>query len=122
MRKGRPLNDPKIEIYFGRRLKELRILNGMSQEKLGKLLDLTFQQVQKYESGKNRLSGYRIYRISKTLGVAPLYFFEGIDQEGFPENSIGTPEVRRLMKSFLKLDPNLRKKVIDLVAVLVGVP
>ena len=68
--------DP-IDRHVGSRVRMQRILMKMSQEKLGDALGLTFQQVQKYEKGLNRIGASRLQQISKTLQVPPSFFFEG---------------------------------------------
>jgi len=112
-----------------------RILLGMSQEKLGEALDLTFQQVQKYEKGTNRIGASRLQQISKILNVSPGFFFEGapaLDGEAsdstqaeFAEEDEGstyivdflsTTEGVRLNKAFARIhNPKVRKRIIDLV-------
>lgn len=64
------------DIHVGKRLRLRRTLLGMSQEKLGAAVGLTFQQVQKYERGTNRIGASRLYELSKVLGVSVNYFFE----------------------------------------------
>lgn len=68
--------DP-IDRHVGSRVRMQRILMKMSQEKLGEALGLTFQQVQKYEKGLNRIGASRLQQISKTLNVPPLIFLRG---------------------------------------------
>ena len=68
-----------VDIYVGARLRSLRAARGVSQTKLGEKLGITFQQVQKYETGTNRISASKLYDISRTLNVQPNYFFEGLD-------------------------------------------
>src|ERR1700751_882143 len=67
-----------VDKYVGSRVRMRRVLLGMSQEKLGEALGLTFQQIQKYEKGTNRVSASRLQQISKTLKVPPSFFFEGV--------------------------------------------
>jgi transcriptional regulator with XRE-family HTH domain len=67
--------DP-VDIHVGRRLKLRRALVGMSQERLAELLGITFQQVQKYERGANRIGSSRLYEISRILDVAVGWFFD----------------------------------------------
>lgn len=86
--------DPNfIDVHVGNRIRMRRQIVGMSQEKLGELLGITFQQVQKYEKGTNRISASRLYYAAKTLGVQVQFFFEDLpgvdDQGGFSE---GQPE------------------------------
>jgi len=110
-----------------------RILMKMSQEKLGDALGLTFQQVQKYEKGTNRIGASRLQQISKTLCVPPSFFFEGAPVtggapgEGFSEESssqyvmdfLSTAEGLHLNRAFAKIkDTKVRKRVLDLVTAL----
>jgi transcriptional regulator with XRE-family HTH domain len=69
--------DP-IDSHVGMRLRQRRTLIGMSQESLAGHLEMSFQQVQKYESGANRISASRLYTLTKILGVNVSYFFEGL--------------------------------------------
>lgn len=70
--------DPNfVDVHVGSRIRMRRQLIGMSQEKLGELLGITFQQVQKYENGRNRVSAGRLYELAKALGVTIQYFYEG---------------------------------------------
>ncbi len=86
-------NPDPIDIHVGSRLRMRRNLVGLSQEQLGKALGLTFQQIQKYERGINRMGSSRLFQIAKTLSVPVAYFFEEIptasslaSQPGFAED------------------------------------
>ncbi|MDH3476079.1 MAG: helix-turn-helix domain-containing protein [Rhodospirillales bacterium] len=68
----------ETDVHIGRRLREARLARGLSQGALGKKLGVTFQQVQKYESGANRIGGSRLWDISGILDVPVSYFFEGL--------------------------------------------
>ncbi len=68
----------QTDVHIGRRLREARLARGLSQGALGKKLGVTFQQVQKYESGANRIGGSRLWDISGILDVQVSYFFEGL--------------------------------------------
>jgi transcriptional regulator with XRE-family HTH domain len=70
-----------VDKYVGSRVRMRRIMLGMSQEKLGEALGLTFQQVQKYEKGTNRISAGRLQRISEVLTVPVSFFFAGFDDK-----------------------------------------
>ncbi|MGI9392175.1 MAG: helix-turn-helix domain-containing protein [Parvibaculales bacterium] len=70
-----------MDQYIGSRLRSQRILCHLNQEQLGKKLDITFQQVQKYEKGINGISAGRLYEISKVLKVDMAYFFDGMEKE-----------------------------------------
>ena len=104
------------------------MLIGMSQEKLGDLLGLTFQQVQKYEKGVNRIGAGRLYEISRILGVPIDFFYEGVTasaESGGFSGTRGAPPVMEFVSSgeglqlslaFMKIkDPKVRKRVLDLV-------
>jgi len=69
-----------VDVYVGRRVRNRRVLVGMDQEELGKHLGLTFQQIQKYERGKCRISAGKIWDLSGILGVPVEWFFEGADK------------------------------------------
>jgi transcriptional regulator with XRE-family HTH domain len=68
--------DP-IDRFIGKRLRERRVQQHFSQTALGKLIGVTYQSMQKYESGVNRMSANNLYRLGRALGVEPGYFFEG---------------------------------------------
>jgi transcriptional regulator with XRE-family HTH domain len=122
-----------IDKHVGSRVRMRRVLLGLSQEKLGAALGLTFQQVQKYEKGTNRIGASRLQEISKTLNIAPSYFFDGAPVSGstpemggtgtegssasFVIDFIGTAEGVQLNKAFARIkNPQVRKRVIDLVS------
>jgi len=106
------------------------MLIGMSQEKLGELLGLTFQQVQKYEKGVNRIGAGRLFQVARILGVPIDYFYEGVVDQlpspapGFAEEASAPPvmeflssgEGLQLSLAFMRIkDSKIRKRVLDLV-------
>jgi transcriptional regulator with XRE-family HTH domain len=105
------------------------MLVGMSQEKLGEMLGLTFQQVQKYEKGVNRIGAGRLYRVAQILGVQVSYFYEDvaeIDAEAPPRPAdratpsavefLSSSEGMQLTLGFMRIkEPKVRQRVIDLV-------
>jgi transcriptional regulator with XRE-family HTH domain len=113
-----------IDAQVGNRVRIRRMLIGMSQERLGDLLGLTFQQVQKYEKGVNRIGAGRLFEIARILGVPIDFFYDGVAApiEGLAN---GTPPVMEFVSSgeglqlslaFMKIkDPKVRKRVLDLV-------
>lgn len=123
--------DP-IDRHVGSRVRMQRVLMKMSQEKLGEALGLTFQQVQKYEKGTNRIGASRLQQISRTLNVPPSFFFEGAPTaaptaNGFAEEPsaqyvvdfLSTAEGLHLNRAFARIrDAKIRKRVLDLVAAL----
>ena len=68
-----------VDVFVGARLRLRRTIAGFSQQKLGETVNLTFQQIQKYEKGANRVSASRMFQFAHVLGVSPAYFFEGIE-------------------------------------------
>ena len=117
-----------IDGQVGNRVRLRRMLIGMSQERLGELLGLTFQQVQKYEKGVNRIGAGRLFEVSRILGVPIDYFYEGVaplTANGLSDNDEASPPVMEFVSSgeglqlslaFMKIkDPKLRKRVLDLV-------
>ena len=113
-----------IDAQVGNRVRIRRMLIGMSQEKLGDLLGLTFQQVQKYEKGINRIGAGRLFEIARILDVPIDFFYEGVSTsaQGFAEESapvlefVSSNEGLQLSLAFMKIkDPKVRKRVLDLV-------
>jgi len=115
-----------VDGQVGNRIRLRRMLIGMSQERLGDLLGLTFQQVQKYEKGVNRVGAGRLFQVSQILGVPISYFYEGVpDDHGHSKGASPTPPVMEFLSSgeglqltlaFMRItDPKVRKRVIDLV-------
>jgi len=124
-----------VDVHVGSRIRLRRTLVGMSQEKLGDGLGITFQQVQKYEKGTNRVGASRLQAISGILGVQPRFFFEGGPQQMSGEESaamgeigglngfIASKEGLELNRSFAKIrDPAIRKKIVSLVLALSKTP
>jgi len=92
---NRTQNAQVVDKHVGQRLRLLRIMNGLSQGQLAKSLNLTFQQVQKYEKGMNRLSATRVFECAVLFGVEPNFFYDGLS----PEMALNQPSgfvVKRL--------------------------
>jgi transcriptional regulator with XRE-family HTH domain len=126
-----------MDVHVGGRVRMRRMLLGMSQEKLGEQLGLTFQQVQKYEKGVNRIGASRLFEMAKVLGVAVQFFYDDAPYgasgahpvAGFAERPndsyvvdfLATREGLELNKAFARItDPKVRKAVCDLVKSLAG--
>ena len=114
----------QIDKHLGSRVRARRIMLGMSQEKLADALGLTFQQVQKYEKGINRIGASRLLHMASILDVNIEFFFSGVPglrAGGFSDDSLMAEfltrsESDRLVRGFLKLkDDEARRKVADLV-------
>jgi transcriptional regulator with XRE-family HTH domain len=81
-----------VDVHVGGRVRVRRRFLGMTQERLAELIDVTFQQVQKYERGANRISASKLFAIAGALEVPIGYFFEGLAGEAAPEAEPGSPE------------------------------
>jgi transcriptional regulator with XRE-family HTH domain len=125
-----------IDKHVGSRVRMRRMMLSMSQEKLGDALSLTFQQVQKYEKGTNRIGASRLQQISQILQVPVAFFFEGAptmhpQPEGMAEapspayvsDFLATSEGLALTKAFTRIkQPKLRRRIVDLVEEIAGEP
>jgi len=123
-----------IDKHVGSRVRMRRMMLGMSQEKLGIALNLTFQQVQKYEKGINRIGASRLQLISQILHVPVAFFFEGAPAEpGQPKDSpthpspaylldfLATTDGITLSKAFMRIkEPKLRRRIVNLVEGIAG--
>lgn len=125
-----------IDVHVGSRVRLRRMMLGISQEKLGEHLGITFQQIQKYEKGTNRIGASRLQAIARVLSVPPAFFFEdapGIvpvaGNQGFDEpqsasyvvDFLSSSEGLALNKSFVRIkDSKTRKKIVDLVRAIAG--
>jgi transcriptional regulator with XRE-family HTH domain len=120
-----------IDKHVGSRVRMRRMMLGMSQEKLGDALGLTFQQVQKYEKGTNRIGASRLQQISQILQVPVAFFFEGAPNipsgpgrdslheapsPAYVSDFLATSDGLALTKAFTKIsDSKLRRRIVDLV-------
>jgi transcriptional regulator with XRE-family HTH domain len=123
-----------IDIHVGSRVRLRRMMLGMSQEKLGEHLGITFQQIQKYEKGTNRIGASRLQHIARVLTVPVSFFFEDApggqpEQGGLAEQQsasfvvdfLSSSEGVQLNKAFIRIkDAKVRRKIIDLVRALAG--
>jgi len=122
-----------IDVHVGSRVRLRRTLLGMSQEKLAQALGLTFQQVQKYERGLNRIGSSNLYKISQVLGVSVEFFFEDMNKElaedlvppkeedRFDMRQIGKRETIQLVRNFYCIeDLGTRDQIFSLIKRLSG--
>lgn len=118
-----------VDVHVGKRLRMRRTIVGMSQEALGNAIGITFQQIQKYERGTNRMGSSRLYEFSKILGVKVDYFFEGYsptdeavpggmsesDMPAFEHEQLTSRETLEMMRTYYKItSPKLRKSLYEL--------
>lgn len=133
-REGRP---SPIDVHVGSRIRLRRTLLGMSQERLGESLGLTFQQVQKYERGVNRVGASRLFDLSRVLDVPISFFFDDMpdslaanfggtssrrpggqttSQDPFVDDTLSRRETLELVRAYYRItDPAIRKRVFDLI-------
>ncbi len=104
-----------IDIHVGNRLRQRRTLLGLNQQKLGEAVGLTFQQVQKYERGANRIGASRLFDFSLVLGVPVEFFFEDMPAE-VKDRSTEEPAVSGdNLRAELKADPSIKRETLELV-------
>ncbi|MBN9048908.1 MAG: helix-turn-helix transcriptional regulator [Rhizobiales bacterium] len=123
-----------IDKHVGSRVRMRRMMLEMSQEKLGDALDLTFQQIQKYEKGTNRIGASRLQQISSILQVPVSFFFEGAPATGhevdglseapspaYISDFLATSDGLALTRAFVRIkDAKLRRRIVDLVEEMAG--
>lgn len=130
-----------IDVHVGSRVRLRRTLLGMSQEKLGEAIGLTFQQVQKYERGANRIGASRLYDLSRVLDVPVSFFFDDLQPSddrpertddaggGRQERAPGEPdpmakrETLELVRAYYRIvDPAVRRRIFELTKAVAGAP
>ena len=123
-----------IDVHVGARLRLRRTLLGLSQEKLGEAVGITFQQLQKYERGSNRISASRLFNLSQVLDVPVSFFFDDMPVAGGKPNtaivaqsetdefeSMAKRETLELVRAYYRItDPAVRKRTFELVKALGG--
>ena len=121
-----------IDVHVGGRVRLRRMMLGMSQEKLGEQLGITFQQIQKYEKGTNRIGASRLQNIATVLSVPVGFFFDGAPGQGSTGNGdsksgsyvvdfLSSSEGLQLNRAFVRIgDSKVRRRIVDLVRALAG--
>jgi transcriptional regulator with XRE-family HTH domain len=127
---ARTKGDNPIDKHVGSRLRTRRVMMGMSQEKLAVAFGLTFQQVQKYENGANRMRASRLQQAADILGVPVSYFFEGGAEGPFEspgglsstyvDDFVASADGLRLAKAFMRVRPALQRRIVALVNEVAG--
>ena len=114
-----PEDFTRIDTLVGARVRMLRERRKMSQTALGDSIGVSFQQIQKYERGANRISASALFHIAKALGVSPCDFFEGLTEDsekGADWTQMSDPQLRGLLDNFSRIPSSrLKTKVADLV-------
>lgn len=124
-----------VDIHVGSRVRLRRTLLGMSQEKLGEAVNLTFQQIQKYERGTNRIGASRLYQLARVLDVREQYFFEDMpaesgrgrglahprQEEYESEDQLSRRETLELVRAYYRIpDQSLRKRIFEMIKAVGG--
>ena len=116
-----------VDVYVGKRVRQRRWMVGMTQQQLAEKVGIKFQQIQKYETGMNRVSASRLWDISKSLGVPISFFFEGLNNKKDPENDansaipgdiLADKEALELVRSYYSIPENQRRRLFELARVL----
>ena len=115
-----------VDVHVGKRIRHRRWLVGMTQQQLAESVGIKFQQIQKYETGANRVSASRLWDIADALGVEISFFFEGLESENgqrqvgdkVPADLLGDKEALDLVRSYYAIPENQRRRMFDLARVL----
>ena len=114
-----------VDVHVGKRIRHRRWMVGMTQQQLAEKVGIKFQQIQKYETGMNRVSASRLWDISDALGVDVSFFFDGLNEVEVPETRDGVPsdlladkEALELVRSYYAIPENQRRRLFDLARVL----
>jgi transcriptional regulator with XRE-family HTH domain len=109
-------NRHPVEAYVGNKVREARTYNGLSQTKLGNMTGVTFQQIQKYEKGVNRIGSSRLYEFSQILRVPVSYFFEGLEDNIESEDAVDFDgRMTKLTTAFGKLPEYMKVSTLHFV-------
>ena len=115
------------DVHVGKRIRQRRWLIGMTQQKLADLVGIKFQQIQKYETGANRVSASRLWDIGEAMGVPVAFFFEGIQEDGTrfdgarsdaPQDMLSDKEAMELVRTYYAIPENQRRRLFELARVL----
>ena len=116
-----------VDVHVGKRIRHRRWLVGMTQQQLAESVGIKFQQIQKYETGANRVSASRLWDIADALNVEISFFFEGIDNDrnakrakdnAVPADLLGDKEALDLIRSYYAIPENQRRRLFELARVL----
>ncbi|MCB2115273.1 MAG: helix-turn-helix transcriptional regulator [Rhodobacteraceae bacterium] len=112
-----------VDVHVGKRVRHRRWMVGMTQQQLADKVGIKFQQIQKYETGMNRISASRLWDISDALGVPISFFFEGLDQrnpivEEIDGDILADKEALMLVRSYYAIPEAQRRRLFDLAKVL----
>lgn len=111
-----------VDVHVGKRVRHRRWMVGMTQQQLGEAVGIKFQQIQKYETGMNRVSASRLWDIAHAMDVPVSFFFEGLEGEGETLSShtsaagdlLADKEALELVRSYYAMPENQRRRLFDL--------
>lgn len=114
-----------VDVHVGKRIRHRRWMVGTTQQQLAESVGIKFQQIQKYETGMNRVSASRLWDIANVLDVPVSFFFEGLESDGQGETESAAPadiltdkEALELLRSYYAIPENQRRRLFDLARVL----
>jgi len=115
-----------VDVHVGKRIRHRRWMNGTTQQQLAESVGIKFQQIQKYETGMNRVSASRLWDIATVLDVPVSFFFEGLDAQSkgesdkadMPSDILTDREALELLRSYYAIPENQRRRLFDLARVL----
>jgi len=115
-----------VDVHVGKRIRHRRWMVGMTQQQLAERVGIKFQQIQKYETGMNRVSASRLWDIADALEVPVSFFFEGLDQKGpkaekagaVPADILADKEALELVRSYYAIPETQRRRLFELARVL----
>ena len=115
-----------VDVHVGKRIRHRRWITGTTQQQLAEKVGIKFQQIQKYETGMNRVSASRLWEIAHALKVDVSFFFDGINEEigvtsepgNLPADLLGDREALELLRSFYAIPETQRRRLFDLARVL----
>ena len=113
-----------VDVHVGKRIRHRRWMVGKTQQQLAEQVGIKFQQIQKYETGMNRVSASRLWDIADALEVPVAFFFEGLsgdvseDSTALPADILGDKEALELIRSYYAIPENQRRRLFELARVL----
>ncbi|MEM9250227.1 MAG: helix-turn-helix transcriptional regulator [Pseudomonadota bacterium] len=111
-----------VDVHVGKRVRHRRWMVGMTQQQLAERVGIKFQQIQKYETGMNRVSASRLWDIADALSVPVAFFFEGLDADGAETEAqrdmMADKEAMELVRSYYAIPEHQRRRLFDLARVL----
>ncbi|MEM7630747.1 MAG: helix-turn-helix transcriptional regulator [Pseudomonadota bacterium] len=116
-----------VDVHVGKRIRQRRWLIGMTQQKLADMVGIKFQQIQKYETGANRVSASRLWDIGEAMGVPVAFFFEGLQGDAataaetrgdVPQDMLSDKEAMDLVRTYYAIPENQRRRLFELARVL----